>query len=164
MPPAWAAMHVVNNAQLRPRKCSHLRGRFAYGELTPRAGLASGRLSVRPFFRFEAFSCWNSIEFMSNFYGAGLQKAIERYHTKAYVLPNAAKEAPLAATMLRLRADYRRQTQFQRTIKKELSTMALYTPEYQPNGKEIAVIKTSKGDIRVQLAGDDAPHPRGQLR
>ena len=35
--------------------------------------------------------------------------------------------------------------------------MALYTPEYQPNGKEIAVIKTSKGDIRVQLAGDDAP-------
>ena len=53
-----------------------------------------------PFFRFEAFSCWNSIEFMSNFYGAGLQKAIERYHTKAYVLPNAAKEAPLAATML----------------------------------------------------------------
>ena len=94
---------------------------------------------------------------MSNFYGAGLQKAIERYHTKAYVLPNAAKEAPLAATMLRLRADYRRQTQFQRTIKKELSTMALYTPEYQPNGKEIAVIKTSKGDIRVQLAGKDAP-------
>lgn len=54
-----------------------------------------GRSSVRPFFRFEAFSCWNSIEFMSNFYGAGLQKAIERYHTKAYVLPNAAKEAPL---------------------------------------------------------------------
>ena len=67
------------------------------------------------------------------------------------------KKAPLAATMLRLRADYRRQTQFQRTIKKELSTMALYTPEYRPNGKEIAVIKTSKGDIRVQLAGDDAP-------
>lgn len=101
---------------------------------------------------------------MSNFYGAGLQKAIERYHTKAYVLPNAAKKAPLAATMLRLRADYRRQTQFQRTIKKELSTMALYTPEYQPNGKEIAVIKTSKGDIRVQLAGDDAPIHVGQLR
>lgn len=35
--------------------------------------------------------------------------------------------------------------------------MALYTPEYQPNGNEIAVIKTSKGDIRVQLAGNDAP-------
>lgn len=35
--------------------------------------------------------------------------------------------------------------------------MALYTPEYQPNGKEIAVIKTSKGDIRVELAGEDAP-------
>lgn len=33
----------------------------------------------------------------------------------------------------------------------------LYTPEYQPNGNEIAVIKTSKGDIRVQLAGADAP-------
>ncbi len=28
-----------------------------------------------PFFRFEAFSCWNFIEFMSNFYGAGLQKS-----------------------------------------------------------------------------------------
>ena len=35
--------------------------------------------------------------------------------------------------------------------------MALYTPEYQPTGDEIAVIKTSKGDIRVQLAGNDAP-------
>lgn len=35
--------------------------------------------------------------------------------------------------------------------------MALYTPEYQPTGEEIAVIKTSKGDIRVQLAGKDAP-------
>lgn len=35
--------------------------------------------------------------------------------------------------------------------------MALYTPEYQPNGTEVAVIKTSKGNIRVQLAGDDAP-------
>lgn len=35
--------------------------------------------------------------------------------------------------------------------------MALYTPEYQPTGDEIAVIKTSKGDIRVQLAGKDAP-------
>ena len=35
--------------------------------------------------------------------------------------------------------------------------MAMYTPEYQPTGEEIAVIKTSKGDIRVQLAGTDAP-------
>ncbi len=35
--------------------------------------------------------------------------------------------------------------------------MALYTPEYQPSGEEIAVIKTSKGDIRIQLAGKDAP-------
>ena len=35
--------------------------------------------------------------------------------------------------------------------------MALYTPLYQPTGEEIAVIKTSKGAIRVQLAGMDAP-------
>lgn len=35
--------------------------------------------------------------------------------------------------------------------------MALYTPEYTPNGSEIAVITTSKGTIRVQLAGNDAP-------
>ncbi len=35
--------------------------------------------------------------------------------------------------------------------------MALYTPEYKPTGEEIAVIKTSKGPIRVQLAGLDAP-------
>ncbi|WP_283171375.1 peptidylprolyl isomerase [Curtanaerobium respiraculi] len=35
--------------------------------------------------------------------------------------------------------------------------MALYTPAYQPNGNEIAVIETSKGTIRVQLAGKDAP-------
>ncbi len=35
--------------------------------------------------------------------------------------------------------------------------MALYTPEYKPNGREVAVIKTSRGDIRVQLAGEDAP-------
>ncbi len=35
--------------------------------------------------------------------------------------------------------------------------MALYTPEYQPTGEEIAVITTSKGPIRVQLAGNDAP-------
>lgn len=35
--------------------------------------------------------------------------------------------------------------------------MALYTPEYIPTGDEIAVINTSKGTIRVQLAGKDAP-------
>lgn len=35
--------------------------------------------------------------------------------------------------------------------------MALYTPEYQPTGDEIAVFTTSKGTIRVQLAGKDAP-------
>lgn len=33
----------------------------------------------------------------------------------------------------------------------------MYIPEYKPNGKEIAVVKTSKGDIRVQLMGEDAP-------
>ncbi len=35
--------------------------------------------------------------------------------------------------------------------------MALYTPEYQPNGNEVAVIVTSEGTIRVQLHGQDAP-------
>ncbi len=35
--------------------------------------------------------------------------------------------------------------------------MDLYTPEYKPTGNEVAVIKTSKGPIRVQLAGKDAP-------
>lgn len=35
--------------------------------------------------------------------------------------------------------------------------MAQYTPEYQPTGDEVAVIKTSKGAIKVQLAGKDAP-------
>lgn len=35
--------------------------------------------------------------------------------------------------------------------------MALYTPEYQPTGEEIAVFNTSKGTIRVQLHGKDAP-------
>ncbi|MDR0500863.1 MAG: peptidylprolyl isomerase [Coriobacteriales bacterium] len=35
--------------------------------------------------------------------------------------------------------------------------MAIYTPEYKPNGDEIAVLHTSKGDIRVKLAGNDAP-------
>lgn len=35
--------------------------------------------------------------------------------------------------------------------------MSLYTPAYQPTGEEIAVFNTSKGTIRVQLAGKDAP-------
>lgn len=35
--------------------------------------------------------------------------------------------------------------------------MGLYTPAYQPTGEEQALIKTSKGDILVQLAGTDAP-------
>lgn len=35
--------------------------------------------------------------------------------------------------------------------------MAQYTPEYQPTGDEIAVLTTSKGVIRVQLTGKDAP-------
>lgn len=34
---------------------------------------------------------------------------------------------------------------------------ALYTPQYQPNGSETAVFKTSKGDITVELYGKDAP-------
>ncbi len=33
----------------------------------------------------------------------------------------------------------------------------MYTPEYKPNGKETAVFKTSKGDIVVELYGNDAP-------
>ncbi|MBR3258235.1 MAG: peptidylprolyl isomerase [Eggerthellaceae bacterium] len=35
--------------------------------------------------------------------------------------------------------------------------MALYTPAYKPTGDEIAIVHTSKGDIKVQLAGKDAP-------
>ena len=35
--------------------------------------------------------------------------------------------------------------------------MALYTPAYKPTGTEIAIVHTSKGDIKVQLAGLDAP-------
>lgn len=33
----------------------------------------------------------------------------------------------------------------------------LYTPAYKPTGDEIAVIDTTQGTIRVQLAGNDAP-------
>ena len=35
--------------------------------------------------------------------------------------------------------------------------MSIYTPKYEPNGNEVAVIHTSRGDIRVKLAGKDAP-------
>jgi peptidyl-prolyl cis-trans isomerase B (cyclophilin B) len=35
--------------------------------------------------------------------------------------------------------------------------MSVYTPQYQPNGNEVAVITTNKGVIRVKLAGNDAP-------
>ena len=48
-------------------------------------------------------------------------------------------------------------TIYLRKTKQLGETMALYTPKYQPNGNEVAVIKTSKGDIRVELAGNDAP-------
>ena len=34
---------------------------------------------------------------------------------------------------------------------------ALYTPSYQPTGKETAVFKTTQGDITVELYGKDAP-------
>lgn len=43
------------------------------------------------------------------------------------------------------------------TYWKVFKTMAIYTPEYKPNGNEIAVIKTDEGTIRVQLHGEDAP-------
>ncbi|MGI6590974.1 MAG: peptidylprolyl isomerase [Eggerthellaceae bacterium] len=33
----------------------------------------------------------------------------------------------------------------------------MYTPEYQPNGNEVAIITTDKGVIKVQLHGQDAP-------
>lgn len=35
--------------------------------------------------------------------------------------------------------------------------MGMYTPQYKPNGKEIAVIETSKGVIKVQLTGQATP-------
>ncbi|MCL2756755.1 MAG: peptidylprolyl isomerase [Coriobacteriia bacterium] len=35
--------------------------------------------------------------------------------------------------------------------------MGIYTPKYQVNGEEIAVIHTNQGDITVKLAGNDAP-------
>jgi peptidyl-prolyl cis-trans isomerase B (cyclophilin B) len=33
----------------------------------------------------------------------------------------------------------------------------MYTPEYRPNGEEVAVFKTSQGDITVKLYGTAAP-------
>lgn len=33
----------------------------------------------------------------------------------------------------------------------------LYTPEYKPNGNEVAVMKTSKGEVTIELYGKDAP-------
>jgi peptidyl-prolyl cis-trans isomerase B (cyclophilin B) len=35
--------------------------------------------------------------------------------------------------------------------------MGIYTPLYQPNGNEVAVIETNKGSIKVKLAGKEAP-------
>ncbi len=40
---------------------------------------------------------------------------------------------------------------------------SLYTPAYVPNGTEIAVIKTSKGTIKVKLYGKDAPINTGSF-
>jgi peptidyl-prolyl cis-trans isomerase B (cyclophilin B) len=34
---------------------------------------------------------------------------------------------------------------------------AVYVPAYKPTGKEVAVIKTNKGEITVALFGDEAP-------
>lgn len=34
---------------------------------------------------------------------------------------------------------------------------ALYTPAYKPTGDEVAVMKTSKGEITIELFGEDAP-------
>jgi peptidyl-prolyl cis-trans isomerase B (cyclophilin B) len=39
----------------------------------------------------------------------------------------------------------------------------LYTPAYKPNGKEVAVIKTNKGTITVELLGKDAPTTVGSF-
>jgi peptidyl-prolyl cis-trans isomerase B (cyclophilin B) len=35
--------------------------------------------------------------------------------------------------------------------------MSVYNPEYQPTGAEQAIFHTNKGDIKIQLAGKDAP-------
>ncbi|WP_080800166.1 peptidylprolyl isomerase [Arabiibacter massiliensis] len=36
-------------------------------------------------------------------------------------------------------------------------TLPAYTPRYVPNGREVAVIETSRGAVRVRLMGKDAP-------
>ncbi|OUO92137.1 peptidylprolyl isomerase [Gordonibacter sp. An230] len=41
--------------------------------------------------------------------------------------------------------------------------LPLYTPRYVPNGHEVAVIRTSRGTIRVRLAGKDAPATAGNF-
>ncbi len=41
--------------------------------------------------------------------------------------------------------------------------LPVYTPHYIPNGNEVAVIETSRGTIRVQLAGKDAPVTAGNF-
>ena len=41
--------------------------------------------------------------------------------------------------------------------------LSVYTPHYIPNGNEVAVIETSRGTIRVQLAGKDAPVTAGNF-
>jgi peptidyl-prolyl cis-trans isomerase B (cyclophilin B) len=35
--------------------------------------------------------------------------------------------------------------------------MSVYTPEYQPNGQEVAVFETDRGTIRIKLMGQGAP-------
>ena len=39
----------------------------------------------------------------------------------------------------------------------DMAVTDLYTPDYKPTGDEIAVLTTTKGTIRVKLAGNDAP-------
>ena len=41
--------------------------------------------------------------------------------------------------------------------------MAMYTPEYQPTGEEIAVLKTSKGTIKMRLFPEKRPRPSRTL-
>ena len=97
------------------------------------------------FFRFEAFSCWNFIEFMSNLCGAGPQK-------------------PLSGIIQKLMCCRTRQKR-RRACSNDVSTSRWITApdavsthdkegsyrlwhriplEYQPNGKEIAVIKPQR--------------------